>query len=131
VDLQVTLWFFAAIISFGVVNLLIAAVVLRRRERVSGVSAHPILDVLAFALIDVVLMAAMIVDVLLIIPSAPAIGRPALFVVGALTFEALRRTFALLPNAPLWPLRVLRLLEIVLLALAVVGILLGVVIQRV
>ena len=129
--MQVALWFFAAILSFGVVNLLIAAVVLRRRERASGVSAHPILDVLAFALIDVVLMAAMIVDVLLIIPSAPAIGRPALFVIGALMSEALRRTFALLPHAPRWPLRVLRLLEIVLLALAVVGILLGVVIQRV
>jgi hypothetical protein len=76
-------------------------------------------------------MAAMIVDVLLIIPSAPAIGRPALLVIGALTFEALRRTFAVLPNAPRWPLRVLRILEFVLLALAVVGILLGVVIQRV
>ena len=129
--LEIALWFFAAVLSFGVVNLLLAVVVLRRRERASGLPARPLLDVLAFALIDVVLMAAMIVDVLLIIPSAPAIGRPALLVIGALTFEALRRTFAVLPNAPRWPLRVLRILEFVLLALAVVGILLGVVIQRV
>jgi len=131
VTLEIALWFFAAVLSFGVVNLLLAVVVLRRRERASGLPARPLLDVLAFALIDVVLMAAMIVDVLLIIPSAPAIGRPALLVIGALTFEALRRTFAVLPNAPRWPLRVLRILEFVLLALAVVGILLGVVIQRV
>ena len=129
--LEIALWFFAAVLSFGVVNLLLAVVVVRRRERASGLPARPLLDVLAFALIDVVLMAAMIVDVLLIIPSAPAIGRPALLVIGALTFEALRRTFAVLPNAPRWPLRVLRILEFVLLALAVVGILLGVVIQRV
>ena len=76
-------------------------------------------------------MAALIIDVQLIVPAAPAIGRPALSLIGAVLIEALKRLFASLPNAPRRLLGLLRILEILLVALAVVGIILTVVLRRV
>ena len=88
------------------------------------------LDVLALALIALVVMAALITDVQLILPSAPAIGRPALYVIGALLVEVLKRLFAVLPNAPRWLPRLLRSLEVLLLVLAVIGLVLTVLVRR-
>jgi hypothetical protein len=131
VNLEVTLWFFAAILVFATANLSIATVLLRKRTPALGTSAPPVLDVLALALIVLALMAAMIIDVQLILPSAPAIGRPALYVIGALLIEVLKRLFAVLPNAPRWLPRLLGIFEIVLVALAVIGIVLTIVLRRV
>ena len=85
-------------------------------------------DVLALALITLALMAALILDVELVLPVAPEIGRPALYVVGALITESLRRMFPLLPNVPSWLPRALQAFEILLLLLATVGVLLRVLI---
>ena len=126
--LEVTLWFFAAILLFSVANLLIATVLVRRRAA-QTVSAVPVLDVLALALILLVIMAAIMTDVLLIIPAAPAIGRPVLYGVGALFFEITGRLSTLLPNTPRWLPRLLRTFEIALLLLAVIGILLTILIR--
>jgi hypothetical protein len=133
VNVEATLWVFAAFLSFGVANLLIAAIVLRRRERTLAPAAPvqvrlnigQILDVLALSLILVVLMTALILDLRLALPSAPAIGRLALFVIGALIIRVAGRLFALLPNTPRWLPRVLRVFEITLLVLGVVGLLLS------
>ena len=76
-------------------------------------------------------MAAIIVDAQMILPTAPVIGRPVFFVVGALLSEVLGRLFTVLPNAPQWPLRFLRILEILFVALAIVGFVLTVVLRRV
>jgi hypothetical protein len=105
---------------------------LKRREReqapaASGqgrLNADQTLDLLALSLILLALMAVMILDVLLVLPSAPAVGRLALFVVGALIIGVAARAFALLPNTPRWLPRFLRVFEITLLVLGVVGLLL-------
>ncbi|HKC91280.1 MAG TPA: hypothetical protein VKE23_08145 [Candidatus Limnocylindria bacterium] len=130
-NVEVTLWFSAAILVFGTTNLVIAAVLLRRHTPAPAVSAPPVLDVLARALIALVVMAALITDVELILPSAPAIGRPALYIIGALLIEVLKRLFAVLPNAPRWLPRLLRSLEFLLLLLAVIGLVLTVLVRRV
>jgi hypothetical protein len=127
-NLEVTLWFFVGILVFSVVNLLIATVLVRRRAA-QTVSAVPVVDVLALALILLVIMAATITDVLLIIPAAPAIGRPVLYGVGALFFEVAGRLFKLLPSTPRWLPRLLRIVEIALLVLAVIGIVLTILIR--
>jgi hypothetical protein len=122
---EITLWILAGLVGLGLVNLMLAAVVLRRRERALGPSAVPVVEVLAFSLIVLVLMAAIVIDVQLIIPPAPAIGRAALYILGALTTEVMKRTFAILPNTPRWLPRALGLFEVALLVLAVVGIVLA------
>ena len=76
-------------------------------------------------------MAAFIIDVQLIVPAAPAIGRPALSLIGAVLIEVLKRLFAALPNAPRWLPRLLSILEILLIALGVVGLVLALVVRRV
>jgi hypothetical protein len=130
VNVDGTLWLFAGFLSFGVFNLVVAAVFLKRRERahappVQGrLTADQILDVLALSLILVVLMTLLILDARLVLPSAPAIGRLALFVIGALIIRVAGRLFALLPNSPRWLPRFLRGFEITLLVLGVVGLLL-------
>jgi hypothetical protein len=134
VNVETTLWFFAAFLSFGIFNLLAAAVLLRRRERALGPDApseaHSLirrtLDVLALSLIVVVLSAVMVLDVQLVVPSAPAVGRPALALIVSLIIGVLGRLFALLPNTPRWLPRFLRVFETALLALAVLGFLLAV-----
>jgi hypothetical protein len=110
---------------------LIATVLLRRRTHPLPASAPPLLDILALALIALVLMAAIITDVLLVLPSAPVIGRPAVYLIGALLIEVFKRLFGALPNTPRWLPRVLRIFELLLLALAVVGIVLAIVLRRV
>ena len=125
-SVEVTLWFFAGLLVVATANLLIAMVLLRRRRGLPA-PAIPVLDILALVLIVLVLMAAMIADVLLIVSSAPAIGRPALYVIGAVTTEALNRLFALLPNTPWWLPRVLRIFEVALLVLAAIGVVLTIV----
>jgi len=104
---------------------MLAAVILRRCERELRPSAVPVVDVLAFSLIALVLMAAIVIDVQLIIPPAPAIGRAALYILGAVTTEVLKRLFAILPNMPRWLPRALGVFEVALLVLAVVGIILA------
>jgi hypothetical protein len=131
VNVEVTLWFFAGLLVFGVVNLVAAAVFLERRERAQGpaapVNRHlntgQILDVLALSLLLVVLVAVMVLDVQLVLQSAPTIGRPALYIIAALITEVACRLFALLPDTPRWLPRFLRVFEIVLLVLGVVGLL--------
>jgi hypothetical protein len=120
--LEVALPFFAALIAFGTVNLLLATALIRRRAPAAGGQMTPqaILSVLALGLIAVVLMAALIIDILLIQPSIPAVGRPLAYVVGALITRLMRQLFGLLPNTPALMPRLLTGLERVLFALAVV-----------
>lgn len=129
-NVDVLLWFFAAMLILSVANLLIATVLIRRRARTQTAPSVPVLDVLALALILLVLMAVMLIDVLLIIPAAPGIGRPVLYGLGAVFFEVAGRLFLLLPNIPRWLPRLLRIFEIALLALAVIGIVLTIVIRQ-
>jgi hypothetical protein len=132
VNVDGTLWSFAGLLSFGAINLVVAAVFLKRREREQAPAvpsqgrwnADQILDVLALSLILLALMAVLILDLQLVLPSAPAIGRLALFVIGALIIRVAGRLFALLPNSPRWLPRFLRGFEITLLVLGVVGLLL-------
>ena len=129
-NVELTLWFFAAVLVFATANLLVGTVVMSRRTT-PGTSAIPGLDIIALALIALVLMAALIIVVQLILPGAAAVGRPLMYLVGALLIEALKRLFALLPNAPWWLPRLLRTLELLLLALAVIGIVLTIVLRLV
>jgi hypothetical protein len=124
VNVEVTLWFFASVLVFATANLLVGAIVLRKRTSTPAITAIPVLDILALALITLVVMAALMIVIQLILPAAPAVGRPLMSLVGALLIEVLKRLFALLPNAPRWLPRLLRILEFLLLALAVSGIVL-------
>jgi len=134
---DVVLWFFAGILAFGVANLVAATIVFRRRERkLASTSASssergrsgPILGVLALALIMLALMAALILDVELVLPVAPEIRRSVLYVVGALIAESFRRMLSLLRNVPSLLPGSLRAFDILLLLLAIVGVLLRVLI---
>jgi hypothetical protein len=132
VNVDGTFWLFTGLLGFGVINLVAAAVFLKRGKRTQSPAA-PVhgrlntgqtLDVLALSLILVALMAVVILDVLLVLPSSPAIGRLALLVMGAIITRVLGRLFALLPNTPRWVPPFLRAFEVALLVLAVVGLLL-------
>ena len=118
----------AGILTFSTANLLIATVLLRRRP--ARPASPPVLEILAWTLIVLVIMAAAIIDAQLVIPAAPAIGRPALSLIGAVFIEVVKRLFATLPNAPRWLLGVLRILEILLVALAAIGIVLAIALRR-
>jgi hypothetical protein len=131
--LEPFLYVFLVIIAFGTVNLLAARLVLRRRQPVSGQRLTPrtMLDVMALGHITVVLGAALLIDMLLIQPSIPVVGRPLLFVIAALISHFIRRMFALMPNTPAFMPRLLRGFEVALFVLAVVGAVLSVLVRGV
>ena len=130
-DLDLTLWFFLVVIALGAINLSFATVVLRRRARATRVAGPPrrisprtIIEILALALILVVLMFVLLVSVQLS-PSLQAIAGPVRYVVAALLVSVMRALVSRLPNARPEFMRALRVLEVVLFVLAVASIILG------